>query len=283
MTKPLEIELTPNRGDCLSVRGLAREIAALTGTRLKDPKMVPVKPATRRVRAIQLKAPAACPHYVGRIIEGIDPSAVTPLWMRERLRRSGVRAIHPVVDVTNYVMLELGQPMHAFDLARLDGAIQARYARPGERLQLLDGKEIMLAADALLIADQRQPLALAGIMGGMGSAVSGQTNSILLESAFFAPEAVAGRARALNLQTDSSHRFERGVDPTLQRLAIERATRLILDISGGRPGPVIEKTHRARLPKARAIHLRAARIERLLGCRCPACGYWPFCPASAWW
>ncbi|MEK6550515.1 MAG: phenylalanine--tRNA ligase subunit beta [Pseudomonadota bacterium] len=267
--KTLEIELTPNRGDCLSVRGLAREIAALTGTRLKDPKMVPVKPATRRVRAIQLKAPAACPHYVGRIIEGIDPSAVTPLWMRERLRRSGLRAIHPVVDVTNYVMLELGQPMHAFDLARLDGAIQVRYARPGERLQLLDGKEIVLAADALLIADQRQPLALAGIMGGMGSAVSGQTNSILLESAFFAPEAVAGRARALNLQTDSSHRFERGVDPTLQRLAVERATRLILDIGGGRPGPVIEKTHRARLPKARAIHLRVARIERLLGVPLP--------------
>ncbi len=267
--KTLEIELTPNRGDCLSVRGLAREIAALTGTRLKGPKLAAVKPISRRGWAIQLKAPAACPHYVGRIIEGIDLSAVTPLWMRERLRRSGLRAIHPVVDVTNYVMLELGQPMHAFDLAQLDGAIQVRSARPGERLQLLDGRELALPADALLIADQRQPLALAGIMGGMGSAVSGQTHSILLESAFFAAEAVAGRARALSLQTDSSHRFERGVDPALQRLAIERATRLILDIAGGRPGPVIEKTHRARLPKARAIRLRAARIERLLGVALP--------------
>ncbi|OGI40127.1 MAG: phenylalanine--tRNA ligase subunit beta [Candidatus Muproteobacteria bacterium RBG_16_62_13] len=266
----LEIELTPNRGDCLSIAGLAREIAALTGARLRRPAMAAVKPAGRTNRLVQLKATGACPRYVGRIIENIDPRAKTQLWMRERLRRGGLRAIHPVVDVTNYVMLELGQPMHAFDLARLDGAIQVRLAKSGEQLRLLDGQTIKLSSQMLVIADQKRPLALAGIMGGMDSAVGAQTTSILLESAFFSPEAVAGRARALGLHTDSSHRFERGVDPALQRLAIERATRLILDIAGGRPGPVFEKLHKPGMPKTKPVDLRAARITRLLGMSLPA-------------
>jgi len=264
----LEVELTPNRGDCLSVKGLARELAALTGQKLQAPAIPSVKAAIRRQPSIQLKSPS-CPHYVGRIIEGIDSSASTPLSIRERLRRGGIRSIHPVVDVTNYVMLELGQPMHAFDLAQIDGGIVVRTAKVGERLKMLDGKVISCEPGALLIADHRKPLALAGIMGGEGSAVGGQTQSILLESAFFQPGGIAGRARALGLHTESSHRFERGIDPALQRQAIERATRLILDICGGRPGPVVEKSQRARLPKTRAIRLRAQRIERLLGIALP--------------
>ncbi len=266
----LEIELTPNRGDCLSIAGLAREVAALTGARLRPPPMAAIRPAGRASRSVQLKAAGACPRYVGRVIENIDPQARTPLWMRERLRRSGLRAIHPVVDVTNYVMLELGQPMHAFDLARLEGAIQVRFAKAGEQLRLLDGQTIRLNHQMLVVADQKQALALAGIMGGMDSAVGEQTTSILLESAFFSPEAVSGRARALGLHTDSSHRFERGVDPALQRIAIERATRLLLDITGGRPGPVFEKLHKPGMPKTKPVELRAARITRLLGMPLPA-------------
>lgn len=264
----LEIDLTPNRGDCLSVAGLAREVAALTGARLRVSRIRPVPAQTQRALRVALRAPADCPRYCGRVIEGIDPHAATPLWMRERLRRSGVRAIHPVVDVTNYVMLELGQPMHAFDLERLIGGIAVRAAQEGEALALLDGRTVRAEKGTLLIADDVKPLALAGIMGGADSAVTADTRHVFLESAWFRPEVIARRARALNIQTESGQRFERGVDPALQRSAIERATSLLLAIVGGRPGPVIEQTSRRYLPQAGAILLRERRIARVLG-TCP--------------
>ncbi len=266
----LEIDLTPNRGDCLSINGIARELSALTKTRLRPPVMKPAAVKSKLRRKVTLKAAKDCPHYAGRVIEGIDTQAVTPLWMVERLRRSGVRSIHPVVDVTNYVMLELGQPLHGFDLDQLSGDIQVRPARKGEQLALLDGNTVTLEAGTLLIADAKQPLALAGVMGGMPSAVSAATTRVFLESAYFHPEAISLRARRLGLHTDSSHRFERGVDPTLQRPALERATALILDIAGGRAGPITEQKVAAGLPRRPAIGLRQAQVTRLLGVAIPA-------------
>ena len=261
----LEVDLTPNRGDCLSIAGLARELAAITKTPLKTPVMKPVAVQCKARRKVALTAPKDCPHYAGRVIEGLDPTAVTPLWMTERLRRSGMRSIHPVVDVTNYVMLELGQPLHAFDLNKVAGDIQVRYGRRGEKLALLDGSTASVAADTLLIADASSPLAVAGIMGGLVSAVGAETTQVFLESAYFRPEAIAVSARRLSLHTESSHRFERGVDPALQRLALERASALILDIAGGRAGPVTEQKVAAGMPRRAAIVLRHARITRLLG------------------
>ena len=265
----LEVELTPNRGDCLSIMGLARELAALTGARFTPMAVKPVTARTRRKLGVTLGAKKACARYAGRVIEGISPHASTPLWMKERLRRSGVRSIHPVVDVTNYVMLELGQPLHAFDLDKLSGNITARHAHKGEALDLLDGKKLTLDPADLVIADARAPVALAGIMGGQDSAVGSVTQNLFLESAWFRPEAIGTRARFYGLHTDSSHRFERGVDPALQRQALERATALILAICGGKPGPVTEKSSAAHLPKRPAILLRAARIERVLGMSIP--------------
>jgi phenylalanyl-tRNA synthetase beta chain len=265
----LEVELTPNRGDCLSISGLAREITALTGAKHHALRLKGIAARSRRRVEVVLEAAQDCPHYAGRVIEDIDPDSRTPLWMKERLRRSGIRSIHPVVDVTNYVMLELGQPMHAFDLARLAGKIRVRHAKAGEQLALLDGKQIELQAGSLLIADDQHPLALAGIMGGQDSGVDAGTNSIFLESAYFRPQAISGRARGLGLQTDSSYRFERGVDPQLQRLALERATALLLDIVGGKPGPVTDKTSARHLPRITPIRLRAARVTRVLGTELP--------------
>ncbi|HJX17710.1 MAG TPA: phenylalanine--tRNA ligase subunit beta [Acidiferrobacterales bacterium] len=265
----LEVELTPNRGDCLSIMGLARELAALTGARFTPMAVKPVTARTRRKLGVTLGAKKACARYAGRVIEGISPHASTPLWMKERLRRSGVRSIHPVVNVTNYVMLELGQPLHAFDLDKLSGNITARHAHKGEALDLLDGKKLTLDPADLVIADARAPVALAGIMGGQDSAVGSVTQNLFLESAWFRPEAIGTRARFYGLHTDSSHRFERGVDPALQRQALERATALILAICGGKPGPVTEKSSAAHLPKRPAILLRAARIERVLGMSIP--------------
>ena len=261
----LEVDLTPNRGDCLSVMGLARELAALTGTRLTTPAIKPVVVKSKRKQAVTLIAKQACARYAGRVIEGINPQATTPLWMRERLRRAGQRSIHPVVDITNLVMLELGQPMHAFDLTTLKGAIRVRQARPDETLTLLDGKLMTLAAADLVIADEQRALALAGIMGGQDSAVGTATADLFLESAWFRPDAIGVRARHHGLHSESSHRFERGVDPAVQRLALERASSLILTICGGRAGPITEATAAAHLPKHPAISLRASRIARVLG------------------
>jgi len=267
--KILELELTPNRGDCLSMLGVAREIAALTGARLKQHVIKDVSVKIKRRLAVTLSAKQDCPHYTGQVIEGLNPKARTPLWMRERLRRAGMRAIHPVVDVTNYVMLELGQPMHAFDLARLSGGIVVRHAVKGEGIALLDGQRLSLEPGTLVITDARAPLAIAGVMGGMDSAVTAATTSVFLESAYFRPEVIAQRARGLGLHSESSRRFERGVDPSLQRSALQRAASLLLAIGGGRAGPVTEQTALRHIPERRPIHLRTARVTRLLGMSLP--------------
>ncbi|MDR1229275.1 MAG: phenylalanine--tRNA ligase subunit beta [Azoarcus sp.] len=260
-----EIKLTPNRADCLSLTGVAREVAALTGAPFTPAPLTLIPPATDARRAIALDAPKACPRYCGRVIGGVDARAQTPEWMKKRLERSGIRAIHALVDITNYVMLELGQPLHVFDNARLAGAIHVRLPHPGEELLLLNGQTVEPAPDTLLIADETRALALAGIMGGEESGVTLETTEIFLESAFFAPKAVAGRARAYGFASDASHRYERGVDFQLQRPAIERATQLILDICGGAPGPVEEARSDEDLPQRDEVRLRPARARQVLG------------------
>ncbi|MBN1379700.1 MAG: phenylalanine--tRNA ligase subunit beta [Gammaproteobacteria bacterium] len=262
----IEIDLTPNRGDCLSMIGLARECAAANGLVLSPPTIKPVRASIKDTLPVKLEATQACPRYCGRVIRNIDPAAKTPWWMVEKLRRGGIRAIHPVVDITNFVMLELGQPMHGFDLRKLKGGIHVRMAEQGESLTLLDGVEIKLNAESLVIADQQQALALAGVMGGADSGVENDTCDIFFESAYFAPAVIMGRARQFGLHTDSSHRFERGVDPDLQRRAIERATGLLLEIAGGEAGPVIDIKEAAAIPVKPVVWLRAGEIKRLLGC-----------------
>ncbi len=263
--KVMEIELTPNRADCLSIAGIAREVAALTGEAIHAIDVQPVPALAGHVFPVTVDAPADCPRYAGRVIRAIVTGRQAPLWMRERLRRCGLRSIDPVVDVTNYVMLELGQPMHAFDLVSLTGGIRVCRATGDEKLALLDGHEIKVAASTLLIADHAGPLALAGIMGGQDSAVGAHTRDIFLESAHFSPSAIAGRARIYGLATESSHRFERGVDPELQVRALERATALLLDITGGEPGPVQDVVSTEHLPSRDRIGLRPARVARMLG------------------
>ncbi len=264
-----EINLTPNRGDCLGAIGIAREIAVLNGRDFSLPAVSETPATISDAPRIVLDAPDACPRYCGRIIRGVNIHAATPLWMQEKLRRSGVRSISLSVDVTNYVLLELGHPMHAFDLRQIDGTVHVRWAAADEKLTLLDGREVVLSADTLLIADDKKPLALAGIMGGEHSGVADDTTDVLLESAYFNPLAIAGRARRYGLHTDASHRCERGVDPTLQRRAIERATELLLQLGGGQAGPVFEAVSDAHLPKPATITLRRARIARLLGVTLP--------------
>lgn len=266
----IELGITPNRGDCLSIRGLAREAGVLNRQAVQGPIVVPQRALHGDSLAIRLKAPEACPVYAGRIIRNVNAKADTPLWMVEKLRRGGVRAINPVVDVTNYVLLELGQPMHAFDLAKLSGGIVVRMAEEEEMLELLDGQTVKLRADTLVIADADKALAMAGIMGGQGSSVGDDTRDIFLESAFFAPLALAGRARSYGLHTDSSHRFERGVDFAGQAEAIERATALIVEICGGEPGPALLEMAGEHLPVRAPIALREARIAQLLGIALPA-------------
>lgn len=261
----IEIGLTPNRGDCLSIAGIAREAGVVNQAAVTGPGIAEVVPGHDETFPVRLVAAESCPRYLGRVIKGVNPQAQTPLWMQERLRRSDVRSISPVVDVTNYVMLELGQPMHAFDLAMLAGGIEVRYAAEGERLTLLDGQEVTLQANTLVIADQNAPLAMAGVMGGEPSSVTGGTVDLFLESAFFNPDAIIGKARQYGLHTDSSHRFERGVDFELPTRAMQRATQLLLEIVGGQAGPVIEAVERDKLPQRRPITLRLARIKRLLG------------------
>jgi phenylalanyl-tRNA synthetase beta chain len=261
----IDVDLTPNRGDCFSVLGIAREVALINSLPLSGPALEPVAAAADHQFPIEVRAPQACPRFVGRVIRGIRPDAVTPLWMQEKLRRSGLRPIHPVVDVTNLVMLELGQPMHGFDLATLREGIIVRHAEPAEKIVLLDGREVELEPDTLVIADHGGPRAVAGIMGGEDSGVSETTRDVFFEVAFFAPLAIAGRARRLGLHTDASQRFERGVDPAHQRRAIERATALLLDIAGGEPGPVMERVAEEELPARGPVPLRRERLALLLG------------------
>ncbi|MFG0419475.1 phenylalanine--tRNA ligase subunit beta [Pseudomonas sp. zjy_8] len=262
----IEIGLTPNRGDCLSIAGLARDVSALYDTPVTRPVVPAVAAAHDEVRPVEVSAPAACPRYLGRVIRNVDLSKPTPLWMVERLRRSDVRSIDAAVDVTNYVMLELGQPMHAFDLAEINGGIRVRMAEEGEKLVLLDGQEVALRADTLVIADHTRALAIAGVMGGEHSGVNTEkTRDLFLESAFFEPISVAGKARSYGLHTDASHRYERGVDSQLAREAMERATQLLLDIVGGEAGPVVEAVSEQHLPQVAPVTLRAERITQMLG------------------
>ncbi len=257
--KLIEVDLTPNRSDCLSVKGIAREVGVLNRAPVAAPAIPAVVESIADGFPVHLEAGFACSRYVGRVIRNIDITRPSPAWLQDKLVRSGLRSIDAVVDVTNYVLLELGQPMHAFDLSKLSSAIHVRLAQQGESIQLLDGQEIKLNADTMVIADQQKALAVAGIMGGKESAVSEATRDIFLESAFFNPLAIAGRARSYGLHTDSSHRFERGVDYSLQLDAIERATALLLEIVGGEAGPVVHVTNE-HLPQERQVTLRKARI-----------------------
>lgn len=259
----IELKITPNRADCLSIRGIAREVAALTASPLQAPTITPVPVTITSQRAVKLAAGAACGRYLGRVIEQVNAQAPTPAWMKKRLERSGVRSISAVVDVTNFVLLELGQPLHAFDHNKLQGDIEVRFPQAGERITLLNGKEIAIDADMLLITDQTGPVALAGVMGGANSEVDDNTTAVFLESAFFAPEAIAGRARRLGFSSDASFRYERGVDFTLQAEAMERATALIIDICGGVAGPVVEQV--TELPARNAVTVRVNRVNRVLG------------------
>jgi phenylalanyl-tRNA synthetase beta chain len=261
----IELDLTPNRGDCLSIEGVARELGVLNQCEVKEQLWEPYKQTINDEFPVEIEADEACTHYACRVIKGVNVNAQTPLWMLERLRRGGIRGLSPVVDITNYVMLELGQPMHAFDLHKLDGKIAVRYAKGDEKVELLDGKSVDLLENTLVIADDSKILALAGVMGGEESAVGDSTTDIFLESAFFRPEVIAGKARNYGLHTDSSHRFERGVDTQLQVHAIERATELLLEICGGEVGPVTECKTEHHPDEVLPIHLRSDRIKRVLG------------------
>jgi len=266
----IEVDLTPNRGDCLSLAGLAREVGALYNAPVTRPLVPTIAPAHDEVRPVEVLAPAACPRYLGRVIRNVDLSKPTPLWMVERLRRADVRSIDAAVDITNYVMIELGQPLHAFDLAEINGGIRVRMAEEGEKLVLLDGQEVTLRGDTLVIADHTRALAIAGVMGGEHSGVStDKTRDLFLESAFFDQIAIAGKARSYGLHTDASHRYERGVDSQLAREAMERATALLLEIVGGEAGPIIETVSEQHLPNVAPITLRSERIDQMLGMQMP--------------
>lgn len=264
-----ELKLTPNRADCFSIRGIAHDVAAARGTRVVAFDTTPMPALGEATLPVELHAGADAPRYVGRVVEGVDAARPTPAWMAERLRRSGIRPVSLAVDITQYVMLELGQPMHAFDRALLTGPIGVRRARDGETLKLLDGRDVTLDGDFLVVTDADRPVALGGVMGGLDTRVTDATRNIFLEAAHFAPAAIIGRGRKLGLHTDAGHRFERGVDPELPRQAIETATRLLVELAGGAPGPVVEATLEEHLPRSTSIRLRRDRLARLLGTRVP--------------
>ncbi len=265
----IDVDLTPNRGDCFSILGIARDVAAVTGSSLKD-ATVPSPPAqTDRVQAVELVEPDACPTFAGRVIEGIDPSARSPLWMVERLRRAGLREIHPVVDVTNYVMLELGQPLHGYDLDKIQGTIRPKRSIGGEELTLIDEKTVTLHEGTVVITDDNGVIGLAGIMGGLSTAVTDETVNVFFEGAFWPQERMAGQARSYGLHTDASVRFERGVDPSAQARAVERATQLLLEIAGGHAGPLVVEESTDNQPARRSISLRRQRLALLLGTAIP--------------
>ncbi|MGL1044213.1 phenylalanine--tRNA ligase subunit beta [Vibrio vulnificus] len=261
----VDVDLTSNRADCFSIRGMAREVGVLNRADVTEPSVAPVAPSIDDTVAIEVKAPAACPRYLGRVVKNVNVHAKTPLWMQEKLRRCGIRSIDPVVDITNFVLLEQGQPMHAFDLAKIDGGIVVRLAEQGEKITLLDGSEAELNADTLVVADHNKALAIAGIFGGEESGVTSETKDVLLECAFFAPDHIRGRARSYGLHTDSSMRFERGVDYALQVNAMERATALLVEICGGEVAPVVAVESEAELPKPNKVALRRTKLDNLLG------------------
>jgi len=259
----LDIKLTPNRADCLSVLGLAREVGAITGARLALPPRQPVPDGHGARRGVRVEDALACPRFCGRVIEGIDPSAPTPAWIRQRIERSGIRSISAVVDVTNYVMLELGQPLHAYDDSLLEGDVVVRFAQPGEQLTLLNGQRLDLDSDLLLVADEKKPLGLAGIMGGEHSGIGPGTTTVFLEGAFWNPAVIQGKARRLGFATDAGFRFERGVDFDIGPAAVDRATQLIIELCGGRAGSPIDV--RGTLPRRDPVRVRSARVTRILG------------------
>ncbi|MFT2090699.1 phenylalanine--tRNA ligase subunit beta [Paraglaciecola sp. 2405UD69-4] len=261
----VEVDLTPNRADCLGIKGLAREVGVLNQIAVTEPDVKDVDVTIEDVRAISLQASDACPRYLGRVIKNIDVKASSPLWMVEKLRRSGIRSIDPVVDVTNFVLLELGHPMHAFDNDKLSGDVIVRLANDSEKLTLLDGNEVSLQSNTLVIADSEKALAMAGIFGGQDSGVTDDTKDIFLESAYFDPDLIKGKARQYGLHTDASHRYERGVDPQLQRTAMERASALLLEIVGGEAGPIVEAVDESLVPQSRSVTLRKSRLTKVLG------------------
>jgi len=259
----ITIKLTPNRPDCLSLTGIAREVAAITGAQLMLPGIVAAPVASEATRPVRIDDAEACPRFAARIIEGIDARAPTPAWMKARIERSGIRSISAIVDITNYVMLELGQPLHAYDNRLLDGDVVVRFALPGETLTLLNGQVLALERDLLLVCDSAKPLGLAGIMGGEHSGIADDTSSVYLEGAYWNPAVIQGKMRRLGFQSDAGYRFERGVDFELGPRAVERATQLILEICGGRAGPLTDAV--GSLPARTPVRLRSARVEKLLG------------------
>ena len=261
----IDLDLTPNRGDCFSILGIARDVSALTGAALKDATVKPVAATIDDTHAVELVEPAGCPRFAGRLIRGIDPTAKSPVWMTEHLRRAGLRGISPVVDITNFVMLELGQPLHAYDAALLRGPVRPRLAKPGEKVTLLDEKEVELSDDTMIITDDSGPIGIAGIMGGLSTAVSDTTTDVFFEGAFWPQDFMAGRARNYGMHTDASLRFERGVDPEGQGRAVERATELLIEIAGGNAGPLVVDSSDEHLPQRPTITLRKSRLARLLG------------------
>jgi len=265
-----ELGLTPNRGDCFSVLGVARDVAAVTSLPMKDVTVQPVVSTITDVHPVELVYPSGCPRFAARVVRGIDMTADSPVWMKERLRRCGLRPIHPVVDVTNYVMMELGQPLHAYDLARLQGPVRPRLAAPGEKVELLDDSVVDLLPGTVVITDDSGPIGMAGIMGGRSTMVTESTVDVFFEAAHFPPQALAGVARQYGMHTDASMRFERGVDFENPVRAIERATRLLLAIAGGKAGPTVDHHIASELPKTATFELRAARLQQVLGIAVPA-------------
>ena len=261
----IDISVTPNRGDCLSIQGIAREVSTLCKVPLKSLDVPTIKSSIRNTLPTHIHAKALCPRYVGRIIQHVKADATTPMWLKERLNRSDIRSIHPIVDIVNYVMLELGQPMHAFDLNKIEKAINVRLAKEGERINLLEGSEKVLDKETLVIADDNKPLAIAGVMGGLDSSVTLTTSDIFLESAYFSPEGVAKSRQLYQLNSDAAYRYERGVDPSLANLAIERATQLILDIAGGEVGPIVQCIAKENMPIEKDIALPTEKINKTLG------------------
>ncbi len=265
----LELKVYANRGDSMSVLGVAREVAALSGSALKTSAAPVFRTSAGAIAAAVVHAPAAAPRFLTRRISGVNNRGTTPLWLQERLRRAGLRSINPVVDVTNFVLLELGQPMHAYDASRVQGALTVRMARAGEQLQLLDERGVELTADVLLIADDSGPIAMAGVMGGQSTAITSAVTDVLLEVAFFTPAAIAGRGRRYGIQTDASQRFERGIDPQGQAAAMQRATALLLELCGGEASAVAEAVSAADLPVRPPVLLRRQRLAMLTGADLP--------------
>jgi len=257
------LKLTPNRADCLSLLGVAREVAAITGAAFKPPQIKPIPAQCDARHPVKITAPEGCGRFAGRVIRNVNAAAPVPEWMMQRLARAGQRSISALVDVTNYVMLELGRPLHVYDLDKLQGGIDVRFGRTGERLKLLNEQTVDVDENVLCITDASGPIGLAGIMGGDSTKAETDSRNIFLESAFFFPDAIMGRTRRYNFSSDAAHRFERGVDFDNNVDGIERATELILAICGGEPGPTVDEV--ARLPERKPVHVRSARAEKVLG------------------